>query len=254
MKNTKMIQTKKESNNTKTAYIKLIEMAIKNNSDVSLLSKVKDLHDEQKDYSAKQDFYSALSEFQGIVATAHKSASASFITKSGGQMCYTFASLDDVIKATKASLKATQLSFYFKIKQEPNLVTVSCTISHPSGHSESCQLSSPLDASGQKNILQQIGSTVSYLKRYTLCAALGVATSDDRDDGHFYSTYDAVDPESVRINYHDEIEKILDKNTQGNTRGKALTFLSQKLERKVSSIADLDNDEARKYYLLLSKV
>jgi hypothetical protein len=39
------------------------------------------------------------------------------------------------------------------------------------------------DATGNKNPVQQIGSTVTYLQRYTLLAATGLATSDSDDDG-----------------------------------------------------------------------
>src|SRR5690606_5500273 len=38
------------------------------------------------------------------------------------------------------------------------------------------------DSSGSKNAIQAIGSTLTYLQRYTLIQALGLAASDD-DDG-----------------------------------------------------------------------
>jgi hypothetical protein len=56
-------------------------------------------------------------------------------------------------------------------------------VTHRDGHSEETSLASPVDTSGSKNAVQQIGSTVEYLRRYTLLAALGLATSKD-DDGH----------------------------------------------------------------------
>ena len=42
-------------------------------------------------------------------------------------------------------------------------------------------MSGPLDESGQKNALQQAGSSVTYLQRYTLLAATGMSTSEDTD-------------------------------------------------------------------------
>jgi hypothetical protein len=44
-------------------------------------------------------------------------------------------------------------------------------------------LSGEPDASGQKNKIQQVGSTVTYLQRYTLLALTGLATHDQDDDG-----------------------------------------------------------------------
>ena len=44
-------------------------------------------------------------------------------------------------------------------------------------------MSAPADSSGSKNPVQQIGSTMTYLQRYTLIGALGLTTADKDDDG-----------------------------------------------------------------------
>ncbi len=41
-----------------------------------------------------------------------------------------------------------------------------------------------MDNTGNKSALQQIGSTVTYLKRQTLVGILGVACTDDDTDGY----------------------------------------------------------------------
>ena len=51
------------------------------------------------------------------------------------------------------------------------------------GHSEAVSIAGPLDDSGQKNGIQQIGSTITYLERYTLMAIMGLAAHDQDDDG-----------------------------------------------------------------------
>jgi hypothetical protein len=61
-------------------------------------------------------------------------------------------------------------------------VGVTCHITHAQGHRESVSLKGPIDESGNKNRIQAVGSTVSYLERYTLLAALGLATGEDDDD------------------------------------------------------------------------
>ena len=40
------------------------------------------------------------------------------------------------------------------------------------------------DTSGNKNSIQSIGSTRTYLQRYTLIGALGLSTAEDDTDGH----------------------------------------------------------------------
>jgi hypothetical protein len=50
------------------------------------------------------------------------------------------------------------------------------------GHSELTKMTAPSDTSGQKNSIQAIASTITYLQRYTLLAATGLTTKDMPDD------------------------------------------------------------------------
>lgn len=73
------------------------------------------------------------------------------------------------------------LRYRFRTEQTDR-ITVTCILSHKDGHSEENSLSGPPDNSGSKNAIQAIGSTLTYLQRYTLIQALGLAAGDD-DDG-----------------------------------------------------------------------
>ncbi|WP_413661866.1 ERF family protein [Metapseudomonas otitidis] len=42
-------------------------------------------------------------------------------------------------------------------------------------------MQSPKDESGNKNAIQSVGSTVSFLKRYTLESSLGLSSDEDTD-------------------------------------------------------------------------
>lgn len=55
---------------------------------------------------------------------------------------------------------------------------------HDMGHTEKRTLRAPRDDSGKKNFIQSMGSTISYLERYTLLAVTGLATHDMDDDGN----------------------------------------------------------------------
>jgi hypothetical protein len=72
----------------------------------------------------------------------------------------------------------------WRTSQPEGSVTVTCEISHSLGHSESTSLTAPPDNSGSKNTIQAIGSTVSYLERYTILALTGLATFDMDNDGN----------------------------------------------------------------------
>ena len=60
---------------------------------------------------------------------------------------------------------------------------MTCVITHVQGHSESVSLQAGLDQSGGKNNIQSLGSTVTYLQRYTLFSATGMAAKGIDDDG-----------------------------------------------------------------------
>ena len=84
--------------------------------------------------------------------------------------------------ATFNALRKTSGSYRFKTHTEANgPVGVTCIISHRDGFSEENTLYAPADTSGKKNAIQAVGSTITYLQRYTLKAALGLAAAADDD-------------------------------------------------------------------------
>jgi hypothetical protein len=100
-----------------------------------------------------------------------------------GQTKYSHTTLAAATIAVTPYLSEQGLSVTWETAQKGDkTVTVTCVVSHESGHSERTPLTAPLDTSGSKNVIQALGSTVSYLERYTLLAALGISTADMDDD------------------------------------------------------------------------
>jgi hypothetical protein len=60
---------------------------------------------------------------------------------------------------------------------------VTCILAHRDGHREETSLDLMHDSTGSKNSVQAIGSSVSYGKRYTMCALLNITTKNEDDDG-----------------------------------------------------------------------
>lgn len=83
------------------------------------------------------------------------------------------------------------LSYRFRTTQDER-IHVTCVLSHRSGHREETTLSGPADATGSKNAIQAIGSTLTYLQRYTLVQALGLAASEDDDGAAHGKTADDI--------------------------------------------------------------
>ncbi len=92
------------------------------------------------------------------------------------------------------------LSYRFRTTQTDK-VTVTCVLSHKEGHAEETTLSGAPDTSGNKNAIQAIGSALTYLSRYSLMAALGLAATND-DDGKSAGKSDdelrRISPEQVK--------------------------------------------------------
>jgi hypothetical protein len=95
-----------------------------------------------------------------------------------------YADLLAVVEALTGKLSAHGLSSSWKItKDDPQWLEVTCTIRHERGHSESVSMGGPPDAGGAKNAIQARASTVTYLQRYTLLAATGMAAGGTDTDG-----------------------------------------------------------------------
>lgn len=96
---------------------------------------------------------------------------------------YKHEDLAGIERAIKKPLAEHGLSYRFRTSSVPNEpITVTCIIAHRDGHSEENSLVGPRDETGGKNSIQAIGSTLTYLQRYTLKAALGLSAAED-DDG-----------------------------------------------------------------------
>lgn len=97
---------------------------------------------------------------------------------------YMHATLGNVCEKIVEGLAQHGFSHHWDTKQPPGgQIFVTCTLTHRLGHSESTTLNSSADQTGQKNNIQAMASTVSYLQRYTLLSASGLATKDMDDDG-----------------------------------------------------------------------
>lgn len=95
---------------------------------------------------------------------------------------YMHATLGGVTKAVVDALASHGFSHSWVTKQANGLITVTCKITHRMGHSESTSMEAAPDQSGKKNAIQAVASSITYMQRYTLLAACGLATMDMPDD------------------------------------------------------------------------
>jgi len=95
-----------------------------------------------------------------------------------GAKSYWFAPLPEILDAVRPILGAHGLFVRFQTTPHENNVLVTCEIVHASGVVVSA---ASLVSAGGTN-MQVVGSGLTYARRYTLTAALGIAADDD-DDG-----------------------------------------------------------------------
>jgi hypothetical protein len=160
----------------------LIESAVASGAPIDTLEKLMLLQERHEKNEARKQFYTAMQMFQGLKPELKRSSNVNFNTQKGTTN-YNFCALPDIEKALKGPLSECGLSYRFSNYSEGDMIGIRCIVSHVAGHSESTEMKAPVDNSGNKNAIQGIGSTSTYLMRYTLIAAFGLTTADEDNDG-----------------------------------------------------------------------
>jgi hypothetical protein len=176
-----------------TTPMALLQLAITSNADMDKLKQLMDMQKEWNAQKAKEEFFNALSGFQNDCPEIKKVRKVNYQNKTGGNTKYNYASLGDIEKQIKGAMMKHGLSKRFELREENKQIILTCKVTHKLGHTESTTISGEMDASGGKNDIHAKGSTISYLERYALLAALGISTADTDDDGQAAGKNDGND-------------------------------------------------------------
>jgi hypothetical protein len=158
--------------------VELLRIAVSQNADLDKLTKLMDLQERWEKNEARKAFVAAMNAFKTNPPAIVKDKLVSF-GSGERQTSYRHATLAQVCSAVTKGLSEHGISHRWKVDQEPDKIRVTCILTHDLGHSEETTLAGPADTSGAKNAIQAIGSAVTYLQRYTLLAATGLAAADD---------------------------------------------------------------------------
>lgn len=210
-----------------------ILVAAQNGVDTETISKLIAMHNAVEDREARKAYVLAMSNFKKEEISLIKDGKAGFATKNGGRMTYDFLKLGGAIEVVTPLMSKHGLSHSWTQKQNGSTVTITCKISHAMGHFEQTSLSSGLDTSGQKNPLQQIGSTVSYLQRYTFLSILGLVPKGADDDGQSHMAPPRDPSKYISLEHLEEIESLIDQT--GTDARKFLVWMGvERLEDTLS--------------------
>lgn len=165
----------------------LLHEAVSKGLDANQLHRLTDLYERWKERAAREAYLKAMAAFRAEVRPILKDKPVGYDSTKpgGGRTDYKYATLATIDALITPILSKHGLTASWKtVEQVKDWIKIRCTISHIEGHQEACELGAPPDKTGGKNDVQAIGSTQSYLQRYTLIAACGLATREQDDDGN----------------------------------------------------------------------
>lgn len=215
-------------------YMAMVHTAMDSGRGIEQLDRLLDLQLKWDAEQARRAWVAAMAAFKADPIVIEKRKLVEFTTRDGDTTSYRHATLADVVDAVVAGMGRHGLSHRWDVKQETGQVAVTCTVTHRDGHSESVTMQAAPDASGKKNSIQQVASAVTYLQRYTLMAATGVAAKDMDDDGRHA---DVEDEEAITDEQAKALSDLIDVAV--NNRKAFMVWVSARAGYKIEDIARL---------------
>lgn len=151
----------------------MLNRAVETGAGLEMVEKLMSLQERWETGQARKAFDRAIAAAKAKITPIQRNAK--------GHNDKRYADFAAIAKVVDPILSEHGLSYRFRTAQGDR-ISVTCILSHEDGHSEETTLTGPADTSGSKNAIQAIGSTLTYLQRYSLVQMLGLAASND-DDG-----------------------------------------------------------------------
>lgn len=160
----------------------ILHLAIEKGAGIDQLERLMAMHEKWEANQAKKAFNVAMAKFKEDPPKITKDKHVKFQTQKGITE-YDHSTLGHVCDQITAGLSAVGITHKWVPKQAAGKIAVTCILTHALGYSdpEPPTLEAGADESGSKNAIQAIGSTVTYLQRYTLLSAVGMASGLDTD-------------------------------------------------------------------------
>lgn len=171
----------------------IIERVLNSDVPAEKLDHLLNIQERYESNEARKAFNAALSKFKSESPTIEKNHHVQYSTKTG-QTNYKHVTLGYALGQITPVLSKFGLSLTWRTHQDQAMITVTARLSHAKGHFEETSLSSLPDTSGGKNTIQAVGSVVTYLKRYTAFALLGLESIDDDDGMMTKSEFESSEP------------------------------------------------------------
>lgn len=161
----------------------VLQKAVESGMDADSLSKILDMQERILDRQAAQEFADAVAEFQNECPLMQRTSTAKIATKSGAGYSYKFAALDEIAKTIQPVLHANGLSYSWDSTMDGTQMTVKCILKHRNGHREWAEFTCPIESTSGMSPQQKNASALTFAKRQSLTAVLGLTMTDPDTDG-----------------------------------------------------------------------
>lgn len=188
-----------------TPPIDMLQYAISQNAGIETIERLMALQERNQERQAKAAFDQAMSTAKAEFPIIMKKQKVSY-----GTTKYSHEDIAEIQSVINPVISPLGLSYTFDLDYKDKLVFVTCIVTHKLGHERRTTLPAPIDTSGGKNDTQAIGSTVTYLQRYTLRSAFGLAVAND-DDARF------ADKSKLETITEEQVQRIQELIARTNT-------------------------------------
>lgn len=147
--------------------------------DVQKMSALLDMQERVVRYQAEIAFKAAFAAMQAELPEIPRNGEI----KVKGVVQSKYALLEDMQELCLPIMRTHGFSIGFEIVGSDHAITVTAILSHKDGYERRTGIPLPFDTSGNKNTVQAHVSAVSYGKRTTMGAILGVRSRGEDDDG-----------------------------------------------------------------------
>lgn len=159
----------------------LLSLAIKQGSPVEVISELLKREQEIKREMQRSTFIKAKVRLQSNMPLIKKNIEVVTIDKDGKMTGYNYAPDEEIKKVIQPYLKKYGFTYRYEFTGDEQTITCTCFLAHIDGYEEKSSMTSNRDNSEDMNNIQSIGSTRTYLQRYTLSSVLGLSFDQDND-------------------------------------------------------------------------
>jgi len=196
--------------------MQMLQYAMSQGADLDRLERLMTLQERWEKNQAKKAFDAAVSLAKAEIKPIFKNREVDFVSKKegAGRTNYKYEDFGQVAGEVDPVLAKHGLSYRHRPAQQEKVLSITCILSHRDGHSEESTLSACYDETGNKNSIQAIGSTATFLQRYTLKLALGLATTKD-DDGRGAGSKQQTEPKPEGYDaWHADMTALADEGSE----------------------------------------